>query len=194
MGARAALARLGAGGGGAAARRARASSSAGDDADDPLLGEAIEEDPLERDVLRPLLVGVALVAVVLGVAISVVPGLGQRAEYARDRFRDTSGYAARVLHGRACRRRRACRSRSAHTSLESILYGGGATLFALGLALVGLYRRRLPRAVSLAARRTLGPPIRVLHALHSGVVGDYVTWVAVGTAVTGGVWALLLHG
>jgi len=26
------------------------------------------------------------------------------------------------------------------------------------------------------------------------VVGDYVTWVAVGTAVTGGIWAVLLHG
>jgi hypothetical protein len=52
----------------------------------------------------------------------------------------------------------------------------------------------LPRALSVAAGRTLGPPVRVLHALHSGVVGDYVTWVAVGTAVTGGIWALLLHG
>ena len=65
---------------------------------------------------------------------------------------------------------------------------------AAALALAGLYRRRLPRALSSGANRTLGPPIRVLHALHSGVVGDYVTWVAVGTAVTGGVWAILLHG
>jgi hypothetical protein len=43
------------------------------------------------------------------------------------------------------------------------------------------------------AERTLAPPIRVLRDLHSGVVGDYVTWVAVGPAVTGGAWALLLR-
>ncbi len=81
-----------------------------------------------------------------------------------------------------------------HTSLESLLYGAGATVVAVGLAGVGLYRRRLPRAVAAVAGRALAPPIHVLRSLHSGVVGDYVTWVAVGTAVVGGVFALLLHG
>jgi multicomponent Na+:H+ antiporter subunit D len=163
------------------------------DREDELLGTSIEEDPLERNVVRPLLVAVAVVAVAAGVAISLVPGLGQRAEYAADRFRDTSGYAAIVVHGRAMPPPSNLPASIEHTSVESLLYGSGATILALGLALVGLYRRRLPRAVSDLAGRTLAPPIRVLHALHSGVVGDYVTWVAVGTAVTGGVWALLLH-
>ena len=119
------------------------------DADDPLLGKAMEEDPLERDVLRPLLVGVAL--------DGGRPRLGDqrraRARAARrvrgDRFRDTSGYAARVLHGRACRRRRACRSRSSTRLSSRSSTAMGATILALGLALVGLYRRRLPRSVSL---------------------------------------------
>jgi multicomponent Na+:H+ antiporter subunit D len=164
------------------------------DTEDELLGKAIEEDPAERDVLRPLLVCLALAAVVLGVAISLVPGLGQRAEYAADRFRDTSGYAATVLHGRPMTPPPTLPVSIRHTSLESVLYGTSATILALGLALVGLYRSRLPRGLSAAARRTLVPPIRVLHALHSGVVGDYVTWVAVGAAFTGGIWALLLHG
>jgi multicomponent Na+:H+ antiporter subunit D len=164
------------------------------DEDDPLLGTAMEEDPLEREVLRPLLVGVALAAVVLGIGISVVPGLGQRAEYAADRFRDTSGYAARVLHGRPMAPPADLPVSIGHTSLESVLYGSSATVVALGLALVGLYRRRLPRAVSKVAAFGLAPPIRVLRGLHSGVVGDYVTWVAVGTAVTGAAWALLLRG
>jgi len=81
-----------------------------------------------------------------------------------------------------------------HTSTESLLHGAGATVFALGLAFVGLYRRRLPRVVSRTARRTLAPPVHVLRELHRGVVGDYVTWVAVGTAVVGGTFAFLLHG
>jgi multicomponent Na+:H+ antiporter subunit D len=80
------------------------------------------------------------------------------------------------------------------TSLGSLLYGGGATILAAGLALVGLYRRRLPSAVAVVARRTLAPPIHVLREIHSGIVGDYVAWITVGTAVVGGVWALLLHG
>jgi multicomponent Na+:H+ antiporter subunit D len=163
------------------------------DHDDELLGDAIEEDPLERNVLRPLLVAVAVVAVTAGVAISVVPGLGQRAEYAADRFRDTSGYAALVLHDREMPPAPSLPLAIHGTSLESLLYGTAATVVAIGLALLGLYRRRLPRAVSAAADRAFAPPVRVLHALHSGVVGDYVTWVVVGTAVTGGVWALLLH-
>ncbi|MFL5941817.1 MAG: complex I subunit 5 family protein [Gaiellaceae bacterium] len=164
------------------------------DEDDPLLGKAMEEDPLERDVVRPLLVGVAIVAVALGVAISVVPGLGQRVEYAADRFRDTGGYAARVLHDRPLSPPQSLPVSIRHTSLESLLYGGSATILALGLASLGLYRRRLPRAVSGVAARLLAQPIHVLRDLHSGVVGDYVTWIAVGTAVTGAAWALLLHG
>jgi multicomponent Na+:H+ antiporter subunit D len=154
----------------------------------------MEEDPLERDVLRPLLIAVALTAVVLGVAISLVPGLGQRAEYAATRFQDRSSYAARVLHGRPFPATPSLPVAIEHTSPESLLYAAGATILALGLAFVGLYRRRLPRVVSRTARRTLAPPVHVLRELHSGVVGDYVTWVAVGTAVVGGAFALLLHG
>jgi len=160
---------------------------------DPLLGEAIEEDPLERDVLRPLLVSIAVVTVAAGLAISVVPGLGQRAEYAADRFRDRGAYVARVVRGTPMAPAGSLPLTIRRTSLESLLYGGAATVVALGLALVGLYRRRLPGAVGAVAERTLGPPIRVLHALHSGVVGDYVTWVVVGTAVTGAAWAVLLR-
>jgi multicomponent Na+:H+ antiporter subunit D len=164
------------------------------DADDPLLGEPLEEDPRERQVLRPLLASVAVTAVVLGVAISIVPGLGQRAEYAADRFRDRAGYAARVLGDRPMAPPQSLPVTIRHTSLESLLYACGATIFAIGLAGVGLYRRRLPQVVSDVAARTLAPPIHVLRSWHSGVVGDYVTWVAVGTAVLGGLWAVLLHG
>jgi multicomponent Na+:H+ antiporter subunit D len=164
------------------------------DTEDPLLGKAMEEDPLERDVQRPLLVAVAVAAVVLGVAVSVVPGLGQRAEYAAARFQDRSGYAARVLRDHPFPATPSLPVAIQHTSLESLLYGPSATILALGLALAGLYRRRLPRVVSVVARRTLAAPIQVLREVHSGVVGDYVTWVAVGTAFVGGTFALLLHG
>jgi multicomponent Na+:H+ antiporter subunit D len=162
------------------------------DESDPLLGRSFEEDPLERQARRPLLLGVALVAVALGAVVSMVPGLAQRAEYAAERFQDTSGYAAAVLHAKAMVPPPSLPVALEHTSLESLLYGLAATLFAAALALAGLYRDRLPLVVS-AAGRVLAPPIQVLRGLHSGVVGDYVTWVAVGTAFVGGVWAILLH-
>ncbi len=39
----------------------------------------------------------------------------------------------------------------------------------------------------------LGPPIGLLKTAHSGVIGDYVTWVTVGTALIGGIWAVTLR-
>ena len=94
------------------------------DADDPLLGEAMEEDPLERDVLRPLLVGVALTAV-------VARRRDQRRARARAASRvrgraasaDRSGYAARVLHGRPLSPPPSLPVAVSAPSLESVLYG-----------------------------------------------------------------------
>jgi multicomponent Na+:H+ antiporter subunit D len=80
------------------------------------------------------------------------------------------------------------------TTTDSVLYGTGGTAIALGLALVGLYRRRLPELVLGPLRAALGPPVAALRAAHTGVIGDYVAWITVGTAVVGGIWALLLHG
>jgi multicomponent Na+:H+ antiporter subunit D len=160
---------------------------------DPLLGGRMDEEPIERDVRRPLLVGAAAAALVVGIAVSVVPGLGSRAEHAAERFRDRDGYAARVLHGTPLPAAPHLPVRIAHTTVETLLYGGGAAFLAVLLAAGALYRDRLPRAVRAVSERTLLPPVTVLKALHSGVVGDYVTWVVVGTAVTGGVWALLLR-
>jgi hypothetical protein len=43
------------------------------------------------------------------------------------------------------------------------------------------------------ASRALGPPVEGLRGIHTGVIGDYIMWVTVGTAVIGGVWALTLR-
>ncbi len=167
------------------------------------LGWGSEVDPLlspERDVSPPrerpavgFLVAVTAVAVLLGTAVSLVPGLAQRSEYGADRFRDRAAYAGRVLHGQPVPPPPRFPFAIAHTTLESVLYGSGATLLALALAAFGLHRRRLPEAARDAAARLLVPPLDGLRALHSGVVGDYVMWVTVGTAVTGAAWAIVLR-
>jgi hypothetical protein len=79
------------------------------------------------------------------------------------------------------------------TTESSVLYGLGAGALALLTAAFGLWRRRLPDAWRLAVGRAARGPVGGLHAVHSGVIGDYVMWITVGTALIGGVWALTLR-
>jgi multicomponent Na+:H+ antiporter subunit D len=162
--------------------------------EDQLLSDEPSESPPERTASMPALFAVTATLLVLGLAVSLAPGLGQRVEQAAGRARDRIAYVDRVLrdHKPAPPARQPVGVE--HTATDSLLYGIGGLLIAVGLALAGLYRRGLPQLVRTALRSTLGPPLAVLRVAHSGVVGDYVAWITVGTAVVGGVWALLLHG
>jgi multicomponent Na+:H+ antiporter subunit D len=161
--------------------------------DDPLLSPEPSESPPERSASMPALFGVTAALLVLGLVVSVAPGLGQRVEQAAGRARDRIAYADQVLRGRPLPAAPRPPVAIESTATDSVLYGAGATVIALGLALVGLYRRRLPDLVRAPLRAALGPPLAALRAAHSGVVGDYVAWITVGTAVVGGVWAVLLR-
>jgi multicomponent Na+:H+ antiporter subunit D len=74
----------------------------------------------------------------------------------------------------------------------SIAYGLGALALTVVATLFGLYRRRIPEGLRAAAARFVEPPVAGLKAAQSGVVGDYVTWLAVGTAVLCGIWIVTL--
>ena len=152
--------------------------------DDPMLSPEMQELPPPRQRAVGRLGGIAAVFVAAGTVVSVVPGLGARTIAAADRFRDRAGYAADVLHGIPMRHPPQLRFAVEHTTLDSMLYAAGSLVVACGVALFGLYRTRLRVGI---------PGARVLKALHSGVAGDYVMWLAVGTAVIGGVWALTLR-
>jgi multicomponent Na+:H+ antiporter subunit D len=160
---------------------------------DPLLSPEPSESPPERSASMPALLGVTAVLLALGLVVSVAPGLGQRVEQAAGRARDRIAYADQVLRGRALPAAPRPPVAIENTAADSLLYGTGATVIAVGLALVGLYRRRLPQLVRAPLRSVLGPPLAALRVAHSGVVGDYVAWITVGTAVVGGVWAILLR-
>jgi multicomponent Na+:H+ antiporter subunit D len=162
-------------------------------AQDSLLSPEPSESPPERTASMPALFAVTAVVLVLGLVASIAPGLGQRVEQAAGRARDRVAYVDRVLRSHEASYSRPAVAIEA-TKTASVLYGVGGTVIALVLALVGLYRRRLPELVLGPLRTALGPPVAVLRAAHTGVIGDYVAWITVGTAVVGGVWALLLHG
>jgi multicomponent Na+:H+ antiporter subunit D len=163
-------------------------------ASDPLLSPEPPESAPERTASMPVLVAVTGTLLMLGLAVSLAPGLGQRIEQAAGRARDRIAYVDRVL--RDTQRPAPPRPPVAvePTTTDSVLYGIGGTVIAVVFALLGLYRRKLPALVRTTLRSTLGPPLAALRLAHSGIVGDYVAWITVGTAVVGGVWALLLHG
>jgi multicomponent Na+:H+ antiporter subunit D len=162
--------------------------------EDPLLSAEPSESAPERTASMPALFAVTAALLVLGLAVSLAPGLGQRVEQAAGRARDRVAYVDRVLRDHKPAPPHRPPIGVEHTATDSVLYGTGGVLIAVGLALAGLYRRRLPQLVRTALRSTLGPPLAVVRVAHSGVVGDYVAWITVGTAVVGGVWALLLRG
>jgi multicomponent Na+:H+ antiporter subunit D len=160
---------------------------------DGLLSPEPPESAPERSAALPALLSVTGVMLVLGLLVSIAPGLGQRVEQAAARARDRGAYVHRVLGGDNLPAPPRPPVAVEPTTTDSVLYGIGGTIIALGLALLGLYRQRLPELVRGALRTVLGPPVATLKLAHSGLIGDYVTWITVGTAVIGGVWALLLR-
>jgi multicomponent Na+:H+ antiporter subunit D len=152
---------------------------------DPLLTQQDEESPPSTERMRGLLLVVTAVMLALGLAVSLVPGLGQRAESGADRFRDRAAYAQFVLHGKPMPATPRSPFAIEPTTGTSVGYGLGTAAIALVAAAWGLWRRRIPSFI--------GPPVRVLRAAHSGIIGDYVMWIVVGTAIVGGVWAVTLR-
>ncbi|MBL7405856.1 NADH-quinone oxidoreductase subunit E, partial [Escherichia coli] len=54
---------------------------------------------------------------------------------------------------------------------------------ALAGAGYGLFRRHLPASVVRPVSASQSAPTRALEVLHSGLIGDYAAWLAVGVAV-----------
>jgi multicomponent Na+:H+ antiporter subunit D len=141
----------------------------------------------------PLMRGAMLALLVLGLAISLVPGLERRAEQAASRFEDRQAYVAAVLRGETAAREPPVAFRLESPPLASVVYGLVAVLGAFGLAALALGRERLSARLRRSLERATGPPVALLRAVHSGVVTDYVAWTTFGAAALGGLLALLLR-
>lgn len=128
--------------------------------------------------------GLALAAGGLG--IGLVPGLRAAFDHASQPFVDRAGYAATVLHGRMLSEDGPV---AAAPGLSEVLLGVATAAGACALAYLSLAPARpgLHR-LGLAAGRASA----WLRPLHSGYVGDYVTWLVAGAAVLGGAFALTL--
>ncbi len=153
--------------------------------DDTLLSPEPDEQESAAPRPRPspaLMMASALGLAVGGVAFGIVPGLESLSQEAAGRFEDQASYVAAVLQGRPSG---ALASSFALPKLggESVLYAVVTLAGALGLAALGLFRPGLPAWLRTWGEKVASRPIEALRTVHSGHVGDYVTWLTVGIAV-----------
>jgi multicomponent Na+:H+ antiporter subunit D len=151
---------------------------------DPLLVPEPDEDAAAGEGNRPLMLLTIAALVAAGLVASVVPGLQDGTEHAAAHFMDRPTYVAHVLDGKPVEALPDIPLVVHRATNASIAYGLAAAALTVVVALLGLSRRRVPAA--------LEPPLNVLKAVHSGLIGDYVMWLTVGTAVLGGIWILTL--
>jgi multicomponent Na+:H+ antiporter subunit D len=147
-----------------------------------------EEEEAEPPGHRGVLLwapGIALLVVGLGLAFA--PGLPARAVQHAERFVDRPAVARETLHEIPAP---LPPLRSVDIGADQYAYAAASVLLAVAAAWLGLYRRRLPAAFRRMTVRVAGPPLHRLSLLHDGVVGEYVTWVIVGAAALGGLFAV----
>ena len=135
-------------------------------------------------MLAPV-VSLLLLAVLSGLVSPLIPQIHAAAR----RFTDSAGYQAIVLDDVARPPTSAERATGAA--------GGGRVAMlwtasgGLAIALLALFADRLPGSWRQAVLRLIHLILGPLRALHSGKVGDYVTWLTVGVAGFGIVLAVL---
>ncbi|MEO6857332.1 MAG: proton-conducting transporter membrane subunit [Solirubrobacteraceae bacterium] len=133
----------------------------------------------------------AVILLLAGLAVGVVPGVDRVAQAAAARFVDRQGYIAAVLHARPPAALPAVLVRG--PTLADYLYAGGSSI---GAVLLGLGALVLPRrshdSPSIISRRARAAASWI-RGLHSGHPGDYVAWVTAGTAILAGAFALTLQ-
>jgi multicomponent Na+:H+ antiporter subunit D len=159
---------------------------------DPLLTPEPPEELPQEQANHFNMVTITVLLVAVGLALSVVPGLEDRTDQGASRFGDRHAYVERTLFG-AERTYPSPPVTVREGTAESVGLGLGTAAIALLTAGFGLWRQRLPELVRGLGNRALEPAIHGLKAVHSGVPGDYVMWLTLGTAVLGGIWTLTLR-
>jgi multicomponent Na+:H+ antiporter subunit D len=150
-------------------------------------GQQERESPARprRVPLTMVLPPLALLAIGLGLGLT--SGIEEHTVAAAAAFSDRAAYVAAVLGTHGGSVPAIGRVAVPATSVGSVLTDLGQVLAALLVAAVALD----PRAARL--RRVLAAATGWLRGLHSGLVGDQVTWLAAGLALLAALGAAALH-
>ncbi|MGH9106326.1 MAG: complex I subunit 5 family protein [Acidimicrobiales bacterium] len=137
-------------------------------------------DEEREDVIAGLPVTMAVPIFVLllgGLAVGSVPGARAAATHAAAFFTEPRGYARAALYGV---RALPSAGRQANWTALGLGFGFLSTVLAVILAVAGLYTRNLLEAAGVLGRAGAAV-LSGLRRLHSGHIGDYVTWLLAGT-------------
>ncbi|MHB8504945.1 MAG: complex I subunit 5 family protein [Acidimicrobiales bacterium] len=163
--------------------------------EDPRMAAEADEEHSETDTgkdrtpLTMLLPPVALVA--LALAVGLLPQMGHLTQQAALRFEDQAAYNRLVLSGTPTLHAVATAApEPTGVTLVDVVSGVGSTLGAVALALVGLYRRRLPLLRRVPGDFHVADAVR---RFQSGIVNDYVLWMVIGMAGIGGALAFTIR-
>lgn len=129
-----------------------------------------------------------LLLIVAALVIGIWPDLAQEFEVASAHFQAQRGYQRMVLDVVAPPP--ATPAEEAVTTSGGIFAGLLSATGAVGLALLALFRQRLPQ---MPGAELFYRSLAFVHDLHSGQVGDYVAWLVFGSAIFGAVFTIVLR-
>jgi multicomponent Na+:H+ antiporter subunit D len=164
-------------------------------AEDPQMAQAAAEETSEttggKDHTPLTMIIPPAILVVAAIVIGLIGPLGTVVQAAAVRFEDQPGYIATVLDGAHITHPVApFAAAPAGVTTADVLAGLGSVIGALALAGLGLYWRRLPLLRGYQPNASIASAAR---RFQSGVVNDYVTWIVIGLACLGGVFALVIR-
>jgi multicomponent Na+:H+ antiporter subunit D len=164
--------------------------------EDPQMARAASEETSETDLGKrktPLTMIIpAAVLAAAAIVLGLMPHLGPSVQAAAVRFADQGGYNATVLGGaHVAHPVSTSPAEPAGVTMADLLTGAGSAAGALVLAWLALYWRRLP--VLRRGYEPGGGLIRPIQRFQSGVVNDYITWLVLGVACLGGVFAFAIR-
>ncbi|HEX4212715.1 MAG TPA: proton-conducting transporter membrane subunit [Candidatus Dormibacteraeota bacterium] len=155
------------------------------------LGDEEPEEPEVRRRLPVFMIAPAILLLVSGAVVGLLPGLASHALQAAAMFEDRSYLAASVLATGAHPPSPSSPAMPA-LALSDLYHGVGSALGALLVALVAIHRARIPRIIRSAAAPLL-TAVHGLRTLQSGDASDYVTWIMVGAACVAIAFTFGLH-
>jgi multicomponent Na+:H+ antiporter subunit D len=152
--------------------------------------EESDEETGPRDRTPPLMVLVPAVLLVGVLLLGLIPGAVPGIERFAAQFVEHRAYAAWVLHSVHVPLPVLPPS---HISADDYVYSGISTVGALSLGALGLFGRSLRRSIPGLIAHPVESAAGLLHQLHSGHIGDYITWWTAGVSLVGGVCLVALR-
>ena len=158
--------------------------------DEPVPDEEDPELSYSHDRVPWTMTGPAMALALVGLGLSLIPGLSEHVQRGAAQFVDRSAYVASVLHGATGAPPVDVATHSA--GLSGYVTGVLTLLLALLFASTALFPERIRgRAVS-SVETASSAALAWLRQLHSGLVPDYVAWLTLGTAVLAALFAATL--